>query len=1291
MNDETTCVYVGKINNIYYFANTSAQRIAVYPPTPHDDAIVDSGASAHTLRDDAPVDDKMHEHLQKLVGTPNGATMLSNAHALLKHNLPQPAREANTYPELTYRSLISVGQLCDAGYRVVFDQDKVEAISRNNTIDMVGTRDTTTGLYLTPMNPNTPASPLTNTPTATINNVYTMSTKVDLAKYHHQSVWSPVPRTWTNAITKGFFATFPGPTPQLITKHLPKSPATTKGHQKMIRQHTRSTKDATFEPTEMTALPSARTNNVVLKTIDLDESTGKVATDQTGRFPIKSSRGNQYLMVAYIHDANAIMAVPIKNRSEQSLVDGYKEIYEKLTTSGLQPRLHISDNECSAAFKRFLAVHDIKLQLVPPYDHRTNPAERAIGTFKAHFIAGLASLPPQFPMHLWDRLIEHATITLNLLRASRLHPTISAYHHVYGAFDYNRTPLAPPGCKVVIYDAPSNRRTWDSKGTDAWYLGPATEHYRCHRCYVPTSRSERVAKTVEFFPHQCAVPYASAREDATHAAKSLADALNGYQSNCPYEAPGDAQMKAIKELSDIFTQLTTRPTQLKDVATQPRVPIAHPPPQPQQNASLPRVAMPPSTPHQLTPHAPPPRVGPPHGPHVIPPDDDEKPRYNLRSRANNINAVPINPHAYQPPMTFTNAAMPKCTLPHHHAHAVVNEITGVPEEYPALARGPDKKLWHTAYANDLDRLAQGKLGRVSATNTIFFINHNQVPNGRKVTYGKKECTIRPTKAEIHRVRLTVGGDRLDYPGDPSSQCASLITTKLLINSTISTKGARFGTADIKNFYYGTPLARYEYMKIRFDQIPQEIVDAYNLKPLEHNGYIFMEIRKGMPGLKQAGRIANDRLVKHLAPYGYVPVRHTPSLWRHTHRPITFTLVVDDFGIKYEGREHFDHLIAALRDLYTVTVDEHGKKYLGLTMDWHHDQGYVDISMPGYVERALHRFQHPHPKRKQHSPHAWQPPKFGQKVQFCDDDDDSPHLPMSATKRAQQIVGTFLYYALALDFTMLVTLGSISQQTNAPTEYTMSEIVWFLDYCATHPDATIRYTASDMHLWTSSDASYLSEPNSKSRAGGFYFLGDKPQYQSKDALTTETAPLNTPTPNGPVHVLAKIMSNIMSSAMEAEVGAAFLVARDACPIRVTLEELGHPQTPTPLKVDNTTAVGFANGRIRHKRSKAIDMRFHWICDRVNQDQFAVYWTPGDNNEKADYVTKHHPVSHHKDLRHKLFNTQHLANVVVSQLLQGCVNTRKTRNPIQSGNPSFQSRGYNRQTAVTNRFTPVLQTS
>jgi len=530
-----------------------------------------------------------------------------------------------------------------------------------------------------------------------------------------------------------------------------------------------------------------------------------------------------------------------------------------------------------------------------------------------------------------------------------------------------------------------------------------------------------------------------------------------------------------------------------------------------------------------------------------------------------------------------------------------------------------------------------------------------------VTYGWKQCTLRPTKEEVHRVRLTVGGDRLDYPGDASSQCASIITTKILLNSVISTPSAHFGTADITAFYYGTPMERYEYMRIKYDEIPQNIVDAYNLKPLVHDGHIYMEIRKGMPGLKQAGRLANERLVNHLAKYGYAPVAQTPSLWRHHTRLVAFTLVVDDFGIKYEGKQHFDHLISAISDLYDVTVDKTGTKYLGLTIKWDYKNGVCEISMPEYVETALHKFQHNRPRKRQDAPHPWIQPTYGSKIQYAPNDIKSPSLPATAKKRIQQIVGTFIYYAVALDFTMLVAIGSLASQTNNPTEQTMSELVWFLDYCASNPDTTIRFIRSDMHLWASSDASYLSAPQAKSRAGGYFFLSSKPTQTSRK--TPKTPPLN-----GPIHTISKIIKAVMSSAMEAEVGATFINAREACPIRVALEELGHPQGPTPMEVDNSAAVGFANGTIKHKRSKAIDMRFHWVRDRVRQGQFHIYWIPGKQNEMADYLSKHHPTSHHRYIRQKVFQTQHLANIVVSLLLQGCDKSSPSPSRNPSRNPS-----------------------
>jgi hypothetical protein len=121
------------------------------------------------------------------------------------------------------------------------------------------------------------------------------------------------------------------------------------------------------------------------------------------------------------------------------------------------------------------------------------------------------------------------------------------------------------------------------------------------------------------------------------------------------------------------------------------------------------------------------------------------------------------------------------------------------------------------------------------------------------------CFLRPRKAETHRVRITVGGDKLDFPGLTATQCASLTTTKCLLNSTISTPKAKFMVLYVRNVYYATPMEGYKYMKLPIKLIPQESIDQYHLLDLVHDGYVYIEIRKGMPGLKQAGRIANDQL------------------------------------------------------------------------------------------------------------------------------------------------------------------------------------------------------------------------------------------------------------------------------------------------------------------------------------------------------------------------------------------------------------------------------------------------
>jgi len=164
---------------------------------------------------------------------------------------------------------------------------------------------------------------------------------------------------------------------------------------------------------------------------------------------------------------------------------------------------------------------------------------------------------------------------------------------------------------------------------------------------------------------------------------------------------------------------------------------------------------------------------------------------------------------------------------------------------------------------------------------------------------------------------------------------------------------------------------------------------------------------------------------------------------------------------------------------------------------------------------------------------------------------------------------------------------------------MEAITQLLNYCATHPDATVRYHASDMVLWIHSDASYLTAPKGRSRAAGYHFLSSTPP----STMSSDTDP---PNDNGPIDVLCQIMRPVLASAAEAKLGALFLNAKHACPLRIALLELGHPQPATPIQTDNTTATGIANDNIKQKRSKSIDMHFYWIRDRMRQGQYYIFW-------------------------------------------------------------------------------------
>ena len=352
-------------------------------------------------------------------------------------------------------------------------------------------------------------------------------------------------------------------------------------------------------------------------------------------------------------------------------------------------------------------------------------------------------------------------------------------------------------------------------------------------------------------------------------------------------------------------------------------------------------------------------------------------------------------------------------LPNYQAQAtqhlaqtmyLVNHIynsKGKKETIDSLLQGDHKERWTKSISNEFGCLTRGNKHGVPYTNTMEFIPRSDVPDGRDITYASFRFDYRPLKDEPYRTRIVVGGDKLTYFEDPGSPAASLLETKLLLNSVISDAHleARFLSCDLKDFFLCSFILRY---------IPADIIATYKLLPLVHKGFVYIKIKCGMHGLKQAAILAFDQLKANLAPYGYYPDETSPGIWQHKTRRTRFCLCVDDFGVKYFNQEDADPLLNAIRQHYKVSVDYEGKNYCGLQISWHYEKRFVDINIPGYIDRLLHKFQFQAPKYPTFSPYTWTPPAYGKTVQYAKQPHNTPVLNDKKKKSIQSIVGSLLY-------------------------------------------------------------------------------------------------------------------------------------------------------------------------------------------------------------------------------------------------------------------------------------------
>ena len=176
-----------------------------------------------------------------------------------------------------------------------------------------------------------------------------------------------------------------------------------------------------------------------------------------------------------------------------------------------------------------------------------------------------------------------------------------------------------------------------------------------------------------------------------------------------------------------------------------------------------------------------------------------------------------------------------------------------------------------------------------------------------------------------------------------------------------------------------------------------------------NGYVYVKIRRSIYGLPQAGKLANTALKEHLTPYRYFEVAHTPGLWRHITRPIAFSLVVDDFGIKYVNKEDADHLAHSLKNAYQLAEDWTGGLYCGITLKWNYNKKYrwLETLMPGYIEKQFSKYKHPTPKWPQNALYLCAPKTYGKLAQERIATDNSPPAGQEGITHVQKVVGSIL--------------------------------------------------------------------------------------------------------------------------------------------------------------------------------------------------------------------------------------------------------------------------------------------
>ena len=1228
------------------------------------------------------------------VSMPDGRLIVSTHSGILDlPSLPLSARRCWIFKELL-ESLLCPGDWVDAGATVTYTKHEVTVTGPTGDTMLVGKRVPGMKLWMIDLNKS-------NQPGHINAATYMHRSQAQLVAWYSAVMGNPSDSNLLSAVSKGIL-TLPGVTKEMVTKNPPNSVNTALGHLDQTRSGLRSTHKITpsdetssdmFPDSSLTGAKS-KTRTVTVKLMT-SKTLHALYADLPGRFPISSSLGNEYILVFFYEEGNYIHLEPLPNRSGEQQAKAHARALSFFKRYGVTTiDLAMMDNEISPEVRNVYATV-CPIQLVPPNSHRANKAERAIRTFVNHFVAILCGCDPTFPMKLWDLLLPQAEVTLNMLRSSALSVHVSAYQHLCGAWDWNRYPLAPLGMLVVTLVSASIRQSFADHGEQAFYLGPALQHYRTFRVYCIRTGRERESDTVSWHPQsQLLLPFNSPWQtfctDVTRlidSIKALTELHGGLiQAPTVVQRTIPALLEAIEQVREVFN------------ATETITPVIVPASSnhiDSQHVNAVDMSHSVNQPHDL------PLTDSPAATQRVVADSEttvadaekilkhrrrkNKWEFNVRwvgygkaddtwePIANVYGCVAFTEYCVKYPqfkdLGYVNmagrfilepaavhiaAAMhtQRVSLQHerpvprksldgytmnakkskkaklsmheaiwHTCNAVGSNTTdGLSYRYHSASRGADGDYWKAASHTEFTRL-------IDEYQAMEFFCDTAIPRKYKMMYYNPVLTKKVKNGSVvYRVRGTAGGNNSSFEGDTTAYVADMTTFKILCNKTISDANKQMSTADISDMYLHSTLDEPEYMWIHLSDIPDASMTQFAVNSFVTPGAtkVAVRIKGGMYGLPQAGLLAQEKLVKVLYDHGYYMCKHTTCLFKHEVLDTEFVLTVDDFAISHRPGA-LQHLLDALRTVYPITfvTDTNVIDYIGFKAVFNYDIPIrtCTLSMPGYMKAACDRFGI-HPTHNTHNPELFLPIVYGSKAPQFAKEDASPALSQADKTLVQQIVGVLLWYARGVDGTILKAVNSVGSAQATPTENVKTAAIQILLYGHTYPDASITYYASDMILAIDADASYLGETGARSRAAcTFKFVTkDNPDYS-----------------NGLIECISTIIPTIVTCAAEAEYAGLFIAGQTGLQYRYTLSDLKCPQPAegTRITCDNLTSGKLCHNKWKNKRSKPMDMRYHWIRDRCALKDFYIEWRKGADSI-ADLLTKAHPTAHFLEMRKHFVN-------------------------------------------------------